>query len=113
LRPLDLEGLLPEDHRARIVWAYVEGLDLTPVYQPIQAVDGDAGRPATDPKLLLALWLYATLEAVGSARALDRLCTTHLAYQWLCGGAPMNSHTLADFRTAPSWTRCPPRAWPR
>ena len=100
LRPLDLEGLLPEDHRARIVWAYVEGLDLTPLYQQIQAVAGEAGRPATDPKLLLALWLYATLEAVGSARALDRLCTTHLAYQWLCGGVSMNYHTLADFRTA-------------
>jgi len=100
LRPVDLEGLLPEDHRARIVWAYVEGLDLTPLYQRIQAVEGEAGRPATDPKILLALWLYATLEAVGAARALDRLCTTHLAYQWLCGGVPMNYHTLADFRTA-------------
>lgn len=99
LRPVDLEGLLPEDHRARLVWAYVEGLDLTPLYQAIQAVDGEAGRPATDPKILLALWLYATLEAVGSARALDRLCTMHLAYQWLCGGVPMNYHTLADFRT--------------
>lgn len=100
LRPVDLEGLLPEDHRARIVWAYVEGLDLTPLYQPIQAVEGEAGRPATDPKILLALWLYATLEGVGAARALDRLCTTHVAYQWLCGGVPMNYHTLADFRTA-------------
>jgi transposase len=100
LRPVDLEGLLPEDHRARLVWAYVEGLDLTPLYQAIQAVEGEAGRPATDPKLLLALWLYATLDAVGAARALDRLCTTHLAYQWLCGGVPMNYHTLADFRTA-------------
>jgi len=97
---VDLEGLLPEDHRARIVWAYVEGLDLTPLYQPIQAVEGEAGRPATDPKILLALWLYATLEGVGAARALDRLCTTHVAYQWLCGGVPMNYHTLADFRTA-------------
>jgi transposase len=99
LRPVDLEGLLPEDHRARIVWAYVEGLDLTPLYQEIAAVEGEAGRPATDPKILLALWLYATLEGVGAARALDRLCTTHVAYQWLCGGVPMNYHTLADFRT--------------
>lgn len=99
-RSVDLEGLLPEDHRARIVWAYVEGLDLSPLYQPIQAVEGEAGRAATDPKILLALWLYATLEAVGSARALDRLCTQHLAYQWLCGGVSMNYHTLADFRTA-------------
>ena len=100
LRPVDLEGLLPEDHRARIIWTYVEGLDLTPLYQEITAVEGEAGRPATDPKILLALWLYATLEAVGAARALDRLCTTHVAYQWLCGGVPMNYHTLADFRTA-------------
>jgi transposase len=100
LRPVDLESLLPEDHRARSVWAYVEGLDLTPLYQEIAAVDGTAGRPATDPKLLLALWLYATVDGVGSARALGRLCTTHVAYQWLCGGVPMNYHTLADFRTA-------------
>ena len=100
LRPVDLEGLLPEDHRARLVWAYVEGLDLTPLYQGIQAVEGEAGRPATDPKLLLALWLYATLEGVGSARAVARLCEEHVAYQWLCGGVPMNYHTLADFRTA-------------
>jgi transposase len=100
LRPVDLESLLPEEHRARSVWAYVEGLDLTPLYQEIAAVEGEAGRPATDPKILLALWLYATLEGVGSARALDRLCTSHGAYQWLCGGVPMNYHTLADFRTA-------------
>jgi len=100
LRPVDLESLLPEDHRARIVWAYVEGLDVTPLYERIQAVEGEAGRSATDPKILLALWLYATLETVGAARALNRLCTAHIAYQWLCGGVPMNYHTLADFRTA-------------
>ena len=99
-RPVHLDGLLPEDHRARIVWQYVEGLDLAPLYRAIQAVEGEAGRPATDPKILLALWLFATLEAVGSARALARLCDEHLAYQWLCGGVPMNYHTLADFRTA-------------
>lgn len=100
LRPVDLEGLLPEDHRARVVWAYVEGLDRTLLYQGIQAVEGEVGRPATDPKILLALWLYATLEGVGSARALARLCEEHLAFQWICGGVPTNHHTLADFRTA-------------
>lgn len=99
-RSVHLDGLLPEDHRARFVWAYVEGLDLAPLYRTIQAVEGEAGRPATDPKILLALWLFATLEAVGSARALARLCDEHIAYQWLCGGVPMNYHTLADFRTA-------------
>jgi transposase len=88
---VDLESLLPEDHRARSVWAYVEGLDLTPLYHATAVVDGEAGRSATDLKLLLALWLYATVDGVGSARALDRLCTTHVAYQWLCGGAAMTT----------------------
>jgi len=99
-RPVALDTLLPEDHRARAVWQYVEGLDLTPLYEPIRATESQAGRPATDPKLLLALWLYATVDGVGSARALARLCEDHVAYQWLCGGVPMNPHTLADFRTA-------------
>lgn len=100
LRPLALDELLPEDHQARVVWSYVEGLDLKPLYERILAVDGGVGRTATDPKILMALWLYATLEGVGGARELDRLCEDHVAYQWLCGGVGMNYHTLADFRTA-------------
>ena len=48
--------------------------------------------------LLVALWLNATLDGVGSARALARLCESHLAYQWLLGGVSVNYHTLADSR---------------
>jgi transposase len=99
LRPVNLDGLLPENHRARIVWAYVEGLDLSPLHQAIRAVEGGLGRDATDPRILLALWLFATLEGVGSARHLDRLCEEHYAYQWIAGGVSLNYHTLADFRT--------------
>jgi len=98
LRPVDLEGLLPADHRARLVWEFVVGLDLGPLYAQIRATEGQPGRPPIDPAILTALWLYATLEAVGSARALDRLCTEHDAYRWLCGGVSVNYHTLADFR---------------
>jgi transposase len=97
-RPLPLEALLPEDHPVRMVWRYVEGLDLTPLYAEIAAVEGHAGRPAADPRVLLALWLQATLDGVGSARAVDRLCVEHVVYMWLCGGVSMNYHTLADFR---------------
>jgi transposase len=100
LRSVDLDGLLPADHRARLVWDFVEGLDLSPLYAAIRAVDGGAGRPAIDPAILTALWLYATLEGVGSARALDRLCDQHDAYRWLAGGVSVNYHTLADFRVA-------------
>jgi transposase len=98
LRSVDLDGLLGADHRARLVWAFVEGLDLTPLYARIKAVEGHPGRPPIDPAILVALWLYATLEGVGSARALDRLCAEHDAYRWLAGGVGLNYHTLAVFR---------------
>ena len=100
LRSVDLDGLLPPDHRARIVWEFVDGLDLSPLYAGIRAVEGVAGRPAIDPAILTALWLYATLEGVGSARALDRLCDQHDAYRWIAGGVSVNYHTLAEFRVA-------------
>jgi len=61
-------------------------------------VEGQPGRDAIDPAILMALWLFATLEGVGSARELDRLCQEHDAYRWLCGGVSVNYHTLADFR---------------
>jgi transposase len=98
LRPSDLESLLPADHRAREVWAFVEGLDLAEFEERIKAVEGHSGRPPIDPAILLSLWLYATLEGVGSARALDRLCDEHDAYRWIAGGVGVNHHTLADFR---------------
>jgi transposase len=100
MRCLPLDALLPEDHTARTIWAYVQGLDLTALYEEIEAVEGGKGRAATDPRILIALWLFATAEGVGSARALARLCEEHVAYQWLAGDVPMNYHTLADFRTA-------------
>jgi transposase len=98
LRPVDLESLLPEDHPARAVWEFVESLDLSPLYAEIESVEGRAGRPATDPRIFVALWLYATVEGVGSARAIERLCDQHDAYRWICGGVSVNHHSLSDFR---------------
>jgi len=95
-----LDALLPEDHQARVVWEYVEGLDLTCLYESIRAVKGRPGRDTIDPRILMALWLYATLDGVGSARELDRLCDAHVAYQWIRGGVSVNYHTLSAFRTA-------------
>jgi hypothetical protein len=53
-----------------------------------------------DPQIYLALWIYATLDGVGSAREIERLTRDHLAYQWICGGVAVNYHSLSDFRTA-------------
>jgi transposase len=98
LTPTDLEALLPLGHAARLVWRFVEGLDLGAFYATIRAREGGAGRPAIDPKILIALWLYATIDGVGSAREVDRLCYCHDAYRWLRGGVSVNYHTLSDFR---------------
>jgi transposase len=98
LQPCDLESLLPPGHAARLVWRFVEGLDLSALYAAIRAREGGPGRTPIDPKILLALWLYATIDGVGSARELDRLCYAHDAYRWIRGGVSVNYHTLSDFR---------------
>jgi len=81
-----------------VVWTFVESLDLSELYERIRSRDGEAGRPAADPAVLVALWLYATVEGVGSARELERLAQSDVAYRWLGGGVPVNYHGLADFR---------------
>jgi transposase len=98
LPPMPLEDLLDSDHQARVVWDFCLGLDLTPLFDEIRSRVGGPGRAALDPRLGVALWLYATLEGVGSARALDWLCVEHNAFRWLTGGVSVNYHTLADFR---------------
>jgi transposase len=99
LRVVDLDSLLGADHPARVIWAYVERLDLSALEQAVRAREHGPGQAPASPRLLLALWLYATSEGVGSARALALLCASHDAYRWLCGGVSVNYHGLADFRT--------------
>jgi transposase len=98
LRASDLESLLPEDHRARLVWGYVVHQDLSRLFEAIKARGGNAGRAAIDPRILFALWLYATLEGVGSGREVARLALEHDAYRWICGGVSVNYHAINDFR---------------
>jgi transposase len=99
LRAVDLEALLAPDHAARTVWAFVQSMDLAPLYARIKSVAGRGGAPAIDPAILVALWLWATIDGVGSAREVDRLCERDDAYRWICGGVGVNYHSLADFRT--------------
>jgi transposase len=98
--PRDLESMIAEDHPVRAIWALLERMDLSAFYASIKAVLGHAGHPTTDPQVLLALWLFATVDGVGSARQLARLCEEHDAYRWLRGGVPINYHMLSDFRVA-------------
>jgi transposase len=96
--PAHLDALLPDDHLARLLWEAVGQLDLTAFAAGLKVVEGGPGRAAADPRLLVALWLYATSQGVTSARALARLCVEHVAYIWICGGVSVNYHSLSDVR---------------
>src|SRR5215470_17648501 len=74
LEVVALDMLVSEDHRARVEWAFVKQLELEELYGAIKARGEVGGRPAIDPRLLLALWLY--------------------------GGVGVNYHSLADFRVS-------------
>jgi len=100
LRAVDLDSLIGTEHAARVIWAYVEKLDLSALEEAVRAREHTAGQAPASPRLLLALWLYATSQGVGSARALARLCESEDAYRWLCGGVSVNYHGLSDFRSA-------------
>jgi transposase len=98
VQPRTLDELVPEDHPVRALWALVQRWDLTLFLQGIRARGERPGRAATDPQLLIALWLYATIKGIGCGRQLARLCIESDPYKWLCGGVSLNDHTLNDFR---------------
>lgn len=98
--PKRIDDLISPDHKARLVWELVQELDLSPLYGQIKAIEGHAGRPPIDPRILVALWIYATDEGIASARELHRRCYDCDPYKWLRGGVDVNYHSLSDFRTA-------------
>jgi transposase len=102
LRIYAVDGLIGADHPARVIWAYVAKLDLEALERAVRARRHTPGQAPVSPRLLLALWLYATSDGVGSARALARLCESENAYRWLCGGVRVNYHGLSDFRVGHS-----------
>src|SRR5688572_29120573 len=100
LVPQSLEDRVAVDHPARAIWALLERLDVSGFYRQVRAVVDGPGRPASDPRVLLGLWMLATVEGIGSARRLARLSEEHDAFRWLRGGVPVNYHLLSDFRVA-------------
>lgn len=94
-----LDELIPQDHKVRLVWKYIEKLDLTEFLIKINSVEGNRGRPAIDPKVLLALWLYATIEGICHGRVIEQYCQEHTAFKWICGDIKINYHTINDFRS--------------
>lgn len=96
--PRVLDDLIDADHKARRVWELVQTLDFSPLLDRIKALVHRPGRPPTDPRILAALWVYATDAGIGSARELAARCRDCDPYKWICGGVEVNYHTLSDFR---------------
>jgi len=99
-RTVDVEQLLEPDHPARAIWDLVGQRDLHLFYDQIEAVEGQAGRPPHDPRLLISLWLYSYMQGINSAREIEGRCSYQPAYQWLTGMETVCAHSLSDFRTA-------------
>ena len=98
LREVDVERLVGEDHEARAIWELLGNIDLSKYYEGIKAVEGVAGCPATDPRVLISLWIYSYSKGISSAREISRLCEYDPGYQWLTGMEEINYHSLSDFR---------------
>ena len=95
---MSLDQMVRDDDLVRTVVKYAESIDLSELYDSINATTDNVGRDAIDPRILFSLWLFATLEGINSARRIERLTTRDVAYMWICGGVSVNYHTLSDFR---------------
>lgn len=98
METVNLEDMAAEDDVVRAIWAFVEKLDLAAYYNKIKSKVNKAGSPAYNPKVLLAMWIYAYSQGISSAREVEKLSQEMKAWRWLCGDQPINYHTLSDFR---------------
>lgn len=98
LLPPTLDELVPSDHSARFVAAFVDGLDHSSWADMEIDLDGDAlGAPAYHPRALLSVWLYGFMTGVRSTRKLEVACTDQIPYLWLTGCQRPDHNTLWRF----------------
>lgn len=98
LFPPTLEELVPPDHPARYIGAFVESLLPSEWVAMGIAVEGDPlGTPGYDPRALLGVWLYGFMTGVRSSRKLEAACRDQLPYRWLTGWQFPDHNTLWRF----------------
>lgn len=92
------EDALELSHPARVIWTLLGKMDLSAFSRGCESVEGAAGRSLKSPRMLLALWLYALSQAVGSAREIARLVRSDVAYRWIAGNVDISHQKLSQFR---------------
>jgi len=96
LLPPDLRDWLPEDHLAWFVIASVEELDLSAFYGAYRS-DGH-GAAAHDPRMMVALTLYAYATGERSSRGIERRLREDVAYRVIAANRVPDHATIARFR---------------
>jgi transposase len=101
LFPPTLEDLVPADHPARYVAAFVDELDRAAWWELGGTPDGEVqGAPGYHPRLLLGVWLYGFMSGVRSTRKLEAACRDQVPYLWLTGWQRPDHNTLWRFYQA-------------
>jgi len=98
--PGHLDSLVAAEHPVRAMWSLISKFDFSPYFERIKSWAGQAGRPAIDPSVLLAVWVFGHFENVGSAYELATSCERDVVYRWILGGITVDRKTLSNFRTA-------------
>lgn len=92
-----MESFVPEHSIARVIDAFVEGLDMDALgFTKSQAAF--EGRPSYDPRCLLKLYLYGQQHSIRSSRKLQEACSLNVEVRWLLGGLTPDFRTISDFR---------------
>jgi transposase len=98
LLPPSLDDLLPEEHPARFVAAFVDGLSPATLAELEINREGEArGAPSYHPFGLLAVWLYGFMTGVRSSRKLEAACHDQIPLLWLTGCQRPDHNTLWRF----------------
>jgi transposase len=97
---IDVERLIPDDHPARAIWELVGRMDLSRFCEKVKVVEGRAGQPPFDPRLMISIWAYGLSQGISSARRLSELCDWEPGLQWLGAMGSVNYHSLSTFRVA-------------
>lgn len=96
LLPPSLREWLPEDHLAWFVLDAVAEMDLTE-FLAAYRLDGH-GRPAHDPAMMVALFVYAYAVGIRSARKIERACREDVAFRVITANQVPDHATIARFR---------------
>src|SRR5690349_12647518 len=93
------EDSLPEEHPARLIWKALGHLDLSRLLKGAKSFEHQAGRDRLSPRMLLAIWMYAISEGIGSAREIERCLESDLAFRWIRGDVKVGRTKLSEFRS--------------